>query len=136
MRYAFTYVKDNGLGDSSVYPYEATDGACRHVPRSSDYFISGYKASRGCDTLLNYMLEQPVSVALDGNPLQNYKSGVLKCPTASINHAVLLVGTIKKHWIIKNSWGANWGENGFGRIHKTKNCGICLQYSVPLSLSE
>jgi C1A family cysteine protease len=31
-------------------------------------------------------------------------------------HAILLVGWNSTSWIIKNSWGANWGTNGYGTI--------------------
>lgn len=52
-------------------------------------------------------------------------SGMITCaPTSTINHAVLLVGYTPTHWIIKNSWGTNWGNNGYGYISKTGDCGI------------
>lgn len=47
------------------------------------------------------------------------------CPSdAAIDHSVLLVGYTATHWIIKNSWGTYWGDQGFGYISKTNDCGL------------
>jgi C1A family cysteine protease len=58
------------------------------------------------------------------NGFGNYKSGVFdQCTTKSINHAVTVVGwgteNGKDFWLIKNSWGSNWGANGFIKVKKT-----------------
>lgn len=72
----------------------------------------------------------PVSVGLYANSgFDYYSNGVYSgCPSGSqnyINHAVLLVGyTSDGHWIIKNSWGESWGDNGFITIHKDYDCGM------------
>lgn len=53
------------------------------------------------------------------------KSGGIVCPTTiKIDHGVLLVGYNKTHWIIKNSWGTGWGDNGFCYIPKNRDCGV------------
>ena len=44
--------------------------------------------------------------------------------TNTADHAVLLVGYNSTHWFIKNSWGTTWGDNGFGYISKTADCGL------------
>lgn len=51
------------------------------------------------------------------------------CPTNSanfINHAVLLVGynDSTSSWLIKNQWGADWGESGYIRLSYTFDCGL------------
>lgn len=68
--------------------------------------------------------------------VQSYKSGIMDfngCPTAlaSTNHAVVIVGfgvdaaTNTPFWKVRNSWGTNWGENGYFRIRRGVNmCGI------------
>ena len=63
----------------------------------------------------------PISVAVASLHSGFYNagsSGIINCDKAAdqVDHAVLLVGYTEKYWIIKNSWGPNWGENGFGYI--------------------
>ncbi len=75
----------------------------------------------------------PLSVLLNASKLQFYKSGVFnpdRCSPDSLNHAVLNVGfgsdaTDGDFFIIKNSWGENWGEDGYFRIAKTDGAGTC-----------
>lgn len=97
--------------------------------------------------MLRAAAKQPISIAINSNSLAfyQYKSGVLdtdKCGPR-VNHAVNIVGfgtdqaTGKPYWIIKNSWGSGWGENGFIRIKRdTTNggvgiCGINKLVSYP-----
>lgn len=69
------------------------------------------------------MRKGPITAAVyvdDG--FQFYVKGIFdKCQSAQPNHAVVLVGYTKDYWIIKNSWGADWGEEGFMRIKKNQN---------------
>jgi KDEL-tailed cysteine endopeptidase len=68
--------------------------------------------------------KQPVSVTIDAGeyPFQHYFSGIITDPTcgASLDHAVLAVGygieDGTEYYLVKNSWGADWGENGYVRI--------------------
>lgn len=60
----------------------------------------------------------------------NYGGGVYSgCSKTEINHAVLVVGygteNGQDYWLVKNSWGTNWGRNGMIKIARGKNmCGI------------
>ena len=71
--------------------------------------------------LVDAVFEQPTSVGIDATrEFSFYDSGIFECKTRRRwqNHAVLAVGynLVDGYWIIKNSWGEGWGENGFIRI--------------------
>ena len=85
------------------------------------------------DTELKKLLyeEGPVTVALYADlGFSYYSSGVYSgCPSDSyyyINHAVLLVGydDTEQAWIIKNSWGADWGDQGYIKISYSADCAL------------
>jgi len=73
----------------------------------------------------------PLSVLIDARLLQFYHSGIYRgwfCSQAT-DHAVLLTGYGNSgstpYWLIKNSWGEKWGENGYFRLLRgKKKCGI------------
>jgi len=81
-----------------------------------------------------------VSVEADSD-FQFYSSGILdttKCGT-NLDHAVTAVGYGteggKDYYLVRNSWGASWGENGYIRIAADKDgsgvCGILLDSNRP-----
>jgi len=83
----------------------------------------------------------PISIALNAALLMNYDGGIIDpffpnfwCDPNSLDHALLIVGwgqgenwigeTID-YWLVKNSWGTDWGESGYFRIGRGVNlCGI------------
>lgn len=90
----------------------------------------------------------PLSVCLNAGMLQLYHSGVFDppfCDADSLDHAVLLVGwgietelfEKKPYWIVKNSWGADWGEQGYFRIKRGDGkCGINTAVVAPILESQ
>ena len=82
------------------------------------------------------LTQQPVSICLDcaRRVFQHYSSGVIKrgCGT-SLDHCVLAVGYTDDAYIIKNSWGETWGENGYLRVakHNENGPGVCGVLEVP-----
>lgn len=75
---------------------------------------------------------KPVSVAVDASTWSLYSSGILRICGNNVNHGVLLVGVDDNAWKIKNSWGTNWGENGYIRIAKGNTCGVCTHGLYPV----
>merc|ERR1712007_312715 len=93
--------------------------------------------------MMNAVATGPVTAAIDASSpqLQMFTSGVLaasQCGT-SLNHAVLVVGYGKLHdvtfWLVKNSWGKQWGEGGYFKIERGSGgvgaCGVLSQSSYP-----
>ena len=89
----------------------------------------------------------PVSVAYQVvDDFRFYESGVYtsdECGNGpgDVNHAVLAVGYGKEdglnHYIIKNSWGAEWGDQGFFKIERGVNmCGIAVCNSYPTGVRD
>ena len=53
----------------------------------------------------------PLMVAISAEGWSSYKGGILQCEEdAEIDHEVLLVGYTEDYWVVKNSWGDDWGE--------------------------
>ena len=148
MENTFTWLKENGgIMTDTDYPYKGRKGTCQSdETKYVDMQITGYtKLGSGSSTwdpvdedeIKEFLYETgPLAVALNANPLQTYSSGILdktssQCPTSGMNHAVTMVGyghddsQDKDYWIVKNSWGKNWGEDGYFRIRRgTGCCGI------------
>lgn len=76
----------------------------------------------------------PLSIAVDANGFNGYNGGVLRNPSCSktqLNHAINIVGfgvDQIPYWKIRNSWGSNWGEQGYIRLYRGDcTCGVCSQ---------
>lgn len=146
MDYAFQYlIAIGGQESETAYPYTAKDGTCKFSASSVVAKIKSFKdvPKNSCSTLLTFATNQPTSVAVAVNSaFQNYKSGVFadKLCGTSLNHGVAVVGYgtqgTENFWIVRNSWGASWGEQGYIRMSRdiqtnTGLCGICMAASAP-----
>jgi C1A family cysteine protease len=138
MQNAFDYLKQNGgIQAYSDYPYKGTQGSCQFNKGKAMVQIDGWVSAGTTDeNKIRDMLYQkgPLSVAVNATPFQYYSGGIADysrqdCDPNATNHAVTLVGygteNGKDFWIVRNSWGSNWGENGYFRIARGKGtCGI------------
>jgi len=140
-------VKKSGLTTETNYPYTGTDGNCNSNRASSAAAsITGHEdvPTNEEASLQKAVAAQPVSVAVDGgdNVFRFYKGGVLsgKCGT-DLDHGIAAVGygvadDGTKFWVMKNSWGTSWGEDGFIRMERDIAdeqglCGLAMQPSYP-----
>jgi len=138
MDYGFEYIISNGgLGAEDSYPYTARDGSCKSVPSVSQ--ISGYTdVTNGEAGLMSAIATGPISIAIeaDQSSFQFYSGGVItKGCGKNLDHGVLLVGygtSTDDYWLVKNSWGASWGADGYVMIKRGSNlCGLASEPSYP-----
>ncbi|KAF8410528.1 hypothetical protein HHK36_003059 [Tetracentron sinense] len=141
MNSAFEYtLKAGGLQREEDYPYTGTDrGTCKFDKTKIAASVANFSVvSLDEDQIAaNVVKNGPLAVAINAVFMQTYMGGV-SCPyicSKRLDHGVLLVGygegyapirmKEKPYWIIKNSWGESWGENGFYKICRGRNiCGV------------
>ena len=139
---AFTYLTKNGAESADAYPYTARDGKCKYNKKDVAVEVKGFSdIEQNEDRIKEVLFENgPLSVAVNANPFQFYTGKILRptkksCNPQSLNHGVLLVGYGSEngvnYWIIKNSWGQSWGEEGYIRLERgTGACGINTMVST------
>jgi len=142
---AFQYVIHNGgIEGENSYPYNGNDsGACQYSSGLSLATISSYVDIRqGDEGDLQSAIQAkgPVSIAVDASNWQFYSSGVFNdCSSSasSLDHGVLAVGLTSQGgqpaYIVKNSWGTDWGEQGYIRVQANSGaCGAAQMASYPI----
>ncbi|XP_020191989.1 vignain-like [Aegilops tauschii subsp. strangulata] len=150
---AFKYIKENGgITSDANYPYVAFEqGRCLVPKKNPIITIDGFKRVPPNYelALMQAVASQPVVVVVDPNGFRRYGGGVFVGPCGTnLTHEMIVVGygTTDEHdlkrrvdyWIIKNSWGAKWGEDGYIRMARGVSglteglCGILMEASYPV----
>ncbi|KAJ8713830.1 hypothetical protein PYW08_007450 [Mythimna loreyi] len=131
-----------GLELESDYPYEGTDDKCVFNKTMAKVQISSAVNITTNETGMAQWLVHngPISIGINANAMQFYMGGIshpwkMLCNPTNLDHGVLIVGYGVKdyplfhkklpYWIIKNSWGKSWGEQGYYRVYRGDGtCGV------------
>tara|TARA_B110000208_G_scaffold174102_1_gene218525 strand:+ start:6872 stop:7858 length:987 start_codon:yes stop_codon:yes gene_type:complete len=138
---AFDYVINNtGLCSNESYPYRAVDQqcntTCKIVPETNIKKCFDIQPQNE-SLVISYLSRQPISIAIeaDSPQFQHYKRGIFdepECYSNQIDHGVLLVGYNKRVLKVKNSWGTDWGMNGYIKFARSGDgVGMCGAYTNP-----
>ncbi|OMO54255.1 hypothetical protein COLO4_36541 [Corchorus olitorius] len=140
MTNAYKYlIEAGGLEEESTYPYTGKRDECKFKPDKVAVKVVNFTNIPIDENQVaaNLVLRGPLAIGLNAVFMQTYIGGVscpLICGKRWLNHGVLLVGYGAKgfsilrlgnqpYWIIKNSWGKRWGENGYYRL--CRGHGMC-----------
>ncbi|KAK9703517.1 Cathepsin propeptide inhibitor domain (I29) [Popillia japonica] len=131
-----------GLELESDYPYDAENEKCHYNKTLFRAQLTGaVNISQNEDDMAKWLVANgPIAIAINANAMQFYVGGVshpwkFLCSPNSLDHGVLIVGygvhtypTFKKtmpYWIVKNSWGKSWGEQGYYLVYRGDGtCGV------------
>lgn len=137
----YTYIIINQGGKFMLeadYPYTGTEGSCQFDSSKGVGGIRGWIQPKKEEELVDYIAHYgPIVCTMDASSMSfsTYTSGIYSdndnCDPLSINHGICLIGygteNDVKYWIAKNSWGKEWGEDGFVRMIRGKDiCGIAV----------
>lgn len=149
MEGAFKYVIENGQCSLASYPYTSgttkSGGSCQRCDAVAHLSSCSDVKPNDQVSLTSAVAQQPVSVAIEADTryFQSYSGGVLTSTSCGTNldHGVLVVGYGTEngidYYLVKNSWGTSWGENGYVKIARSSStndpgiCGIAMQPSFP-----
>jgi len=122
-----------GIDLNSCYPYQGVTLSCRSSRCRPAYSVRGvYPVGANEQSIYNALAHYgPLSIAVDAELWQHYSGGIINGNSgcgSTLDHAVQLVGYNPSHggyWVVRNSWGPNWGEGGYILLQFGQNvCGM------------
>lgn len=136
---AWSFMKTTGVVTEACYPYTSgtsqesgrCESKCQNGKAFVHYHSTGYSKSKSVDeTMTEIQFNGPVEAAFTVyEDFLNYKSGVYQHLEGKMlgGHAVKCIGWGTEggvdYWLMANSWGSDWGENGYFKI-KRADCGV------------
>ncbi|CAD5229869.1 unnamed protein product [Bursaphelenchus okinawaensis] len=127
----FNFVKDRGVTDDDHWKYDSSihnfTGMCNMTGKPIITKIKSFHFVPNDAEKLKAAVykEGPVSAPVGSAPLYKYKKGIIKEGKSPIDHLVMIVGYGEEngteYWIVKNSWGSDWGEDGYFRVKRGSN---------------
>jgi len=139
---AYKYVMSaGGLELESDYPYTSGNsgvtGSCKADKSKNVASISGFEyatRSKNETAMAEYLYTKvPLSICVDASSWQFYHHGVVKTCGRQLDHCVMITGwnvdpSAGPYWIVLNSWGTNWGQQGYIYVEQGKDtCGIATE---------
>jgi len=135
-------IKAGGLESNETYP---TGGSCKFDPSKVVAKLTSYtNVPSGDAAVAQALAMRPVATVIDAShsSFQFYSSGIYSepsCSSTQLDHAVGLVGYGEvvggsDYYILKNSWGLDWGMSGYMFIERGGNmCGVASMASYPVA---
>lgn len=144
-------MKLGGLETEEEYPYDGQEEKCHFEKEKVRVSVNGsVELPQDEQEMAKWLVKNgPISIGINANFLQFYWGGVshppkVLCNPRALDHGVLIVGYgvhvtkyLKRrqpYWIVKNSWGPDWGENGYFRVYRGDGtCGVNMLATSAIS---
>jgi len=115
-----------GIDLEECYPYKNGQGACLEDSSCTVAFPTGIEVQANEAQMEDYVANTGPTVGLvavdDQTGWMYYSNGLFEGPCGNdINHGITIVGFTDSAWIIRNSWGGDWGDDGYMLMAKGKN---------------
>lgn len=139
---AYQYIQQNGITDETCAPYVALShyegrkctpqaicnectpsSGCSTPKKYNTYKVSTYGSVNGEENMMKEIMQNgPIACGVDANPLHDFTGTweIITDPGQTINHIVSVVGwgvdNGTKYWILRNSWGEYFANEGYARV--------------------
>ena len=141
---AFAYIQTAGITTEAQWPYTMQSGTCDWTGKTPVANVTGWAELpvNNYTALMNAVVSiGPIAISGAAEPWQSYDKGVFSSPCgADVDHAIVLEGygtdskTGLDYYLVRNSWSAGWGEEGYIRIARyggTAKGEPCLTDNTP-----
>ena len=135
MSYSYDYILEHNINTSADYPYRAVEGRCKDISGKGAHGLKGcVQVQQDVFAVVKALRKQPVPIAFYvQSDFFSYSGGIYNPDSCAghPNHAVLAYGfhfdkdANQSYFMVKNSWGAGWGDKGHFKIVMGKGKGTC-----------